>query len=66
MAAKYEIDRSRRLVLTTASGELSPKDIQGHMDRLTGDPDFDPDFYQLADFTPKEPCFPRDPGALLS
>lgn len=51
MAADYKIDKSRRLVLSTASGVLTAEDIQGHMDRLTADPDFNPDLFQLADFT---------------
>jgi hypothetical protein len=51
MAADYKIDKSRRLVLSTASGVFTAEDIRGHMDRLTADSDFDPDFYQLADFT---------------
>lgn len=50
MAADYKIEKSRRLVLSIASGELTPEDILGHMNRLTQDPDFDPTFFQLADF----------------
>jgi hypothetical protein len=46
----YRIDRARRCVLSTGSGELSYKDGLGHMDRLSADPDFDPTFSQLIDF----------------
>ena len=37
--------------MSTADGVLTRQDILGHMDRLSNDPDFDPDFCQLIDFT---------------
>jgi hypothetical protein len=49
--AFYKIDKERRLVLSTGAGVLTRTDIWGHMDRLSKDPDFDPEFSQLADFT---------------
>jgi hypothetical protein len=51
VSAFYEIDRQRRLVLSSGTGVLTKEDILGHMDRLSKDPDFDPDFSQLTDFT---------------
>lgn len=51
MPAFYHIDKERRLVLSTASGVLSRDDLHNHMQRLLKDPDFDPNFSQLADFT---------------
>jgi|SRR5580704_9709813 hypothetical protein len=51
MAAFYHIDRERKLVMTTTSGVVTAKDLAGHMERLHKDPDFDPKFSQLADFT---------------
>jgi hypothetical protein len=51
MSADYKIDKERRLVLSSGSGLLTKEDILGHMDRLSKDPDFEPDFSQLADFS---------------
>jgi len=48
--ASYKIDKERGLVMTIGAGVLTREDIQGHMDRLSADPDFDPSFSQLADF----------------
>lgn len=50
MSAFYRIDKERRLVMTSGAGPLTREDILGHMDRLSADPDFEPDFGQLADF----------------
>jgi hypothetical protein len=50
VAAFYKIDKERRLVLSSGAGVLTKEDIFGHMERLSKDPDFDPDFSQLADF----------------
>ncbi len=50
MAAYYRIDLEHRLVLTTATGVLTSEDIWGHMEKLSKDPDFNPDFSQLIDF----------------
>lgn len=51
MPADYTIDKERRLVLSTGTGYLSKEDVLGHMDRISSDPDFDPTFSQLLDFT---------------
>ena len=50
MPASYKIDKERRLVMTSGTGVLTKEDIQGHMDRLLADPEFDPTFSQLVDF----------------
>jgi hypothetical protein len=47
----YKIDKERRLVLTTGSGVFTLADAVFHMDKLSKDPDFDPGFSQIADFT---------------
>jgi|SRR6267154_6093702 hypothetical protein len=51
MSAFYKIDKERRLVLSSGTGVLTKEDILGHMERLSKDPDFDPEFSQLTDFT---------------
>jgi hypothetical protein len=51
MSAYYNIDKERRLVLSSGAGVLTKEDLLGHMDRLSNDPDFDPDFGQVLDFT---------------
>ena len=50
MSAFYKIDKERKLVLSSGTGVLTKEDILRHMDRLSKDPDFDPDFSQLMDF----------------
>jgi hypothetical protein len=50
VSAFYKIDKERKLVLSSGTGVLTKEDILGHMDRLSKDPDFDPDFSQLMDF----------------
>ena len=47
----YKIDKERRLVLSTASGVFSRSDAVRHMQKLLKDPDFDPRYSQIADFT---------------
>ena len=51
VSAFYNIDKERRLVLSSGNGVLTKEDLLGHMDRLSKDPDFDPDFSQVLDFT---------------
>jgi len=51
MPAFYKIDKERRLVLSTASGVVTLADAVSHMERLSKDPDFDPSFSQISDFT---------------
>src|SRR6266852_2822564 len=49
--ASYEIDKDRRLVITTASGGLPLAEDLSHQEKLLGDKDFDPEFSQLVDLT---------------
>jgi hypothetical protein len=51
MPTFYKIDKERRLVLTTGSGVFSLADAISHQQKLSKDPDFDPCFSQIADFT---------------
>lgn len=51
MPAFYTIDKELGLVLSSGSGILTKEDISGHMERLSIDPDFDPKFCQVLDFT---------------
>jgi hypothetical protein len=51
MSAFYQIDKPRRLVLSFGEGVLTKEDILGHMDRIVKDPDFDPSYSQVVDFT---------------
>ena len=51
MPAFYKIDKDRRLVLTTAWGVFTYADALSHQRKPTEDPDFDPRFSQIADFT---------------
>ena len=51
MPAHYKIHKERRFVLSTGSGCLSKEDVLGHMNGISADPDFDPEFSQLLDFT---------------
>jgi len=51
MPAFYKIDKERKLVLSSGSGAFTREDGLGHQDRLSHDPDFDPSFSQLWDFT---------------
>ena len=51
MAAHFVIDEPNRVVFSYASGTLTFSDCTGHMDRLSSDPRFRPDFNQIIDFT---------------
>ena len=51
MPAFYKIDKERKLVMSSGSGVLTKEDILGHQERLSKDPDFDPSFSQLQDYT---------------
>ena len=51
MPVFYKIDKERRVVLSTASGVVTLADAVSHMDKLSKDPDFDPSFSQISDFT---------------
>ena len=47
----YKIDKERRVVFSTGSGTLTLEDFLAHQSQLLKDPDFDPSYSQLADFT---------------
>ena len=49
MPIEYRIDKSRRLVITTAEGVLTSDDLLNHQSRIHDDPDFDPLSSQLND-----------------
>jgi hypothetical protein len=51
MPVFYKIDKERRVVLSSGSGTLTIADAKVHQQRLASDPDFDPSFSQIADFT---------------
>ena len=51
MPTFYKIDKERRLVMSTGSGVFTLADAVSHMDKLSKDPDFDPSFSQISDFT---------------
>jgi len=46
-----KIDKERRLVISTACDVLTMADALAHQKQILSDPDFDPSFSQLADFT---------------
>jgi hypothetical protein len=47
----YHIDKTRNLVMTSGSGVLSRPDVDSHFQKLLSDPDFQPHFSELGDFT---------------
>jgi hypothetical protein len=49
MPFRYEIDRARRVVLSTAMGTVTDEELQTHMRGLAADPNFDPTYRQLVD-----------------
>jgi len=49
MPVSYRIDRERRIVFTEAFGVLTDSDVLDFEKRLQDDPEFEPDFRQLAD-----------------
>jgi hypothetical protein len=51
MPATYAIDKQRRLVITTVSGQLTLADALAHQNKILKDSDFDPSFSQLIDLT---------------
>jgi hypothetical protein len=51
MPAQFVINGDYRVVFSRGAGILTFSDIDGHMDRLTSDPRFNPDFNQIFDFT---------------
>lgn len=51
MPAFYKIDKEHRVVLSTASGVFDLAAALGHQDQLLADPDFDPSYSQLLDYS---------------
>jgi hypothetical protein len=51
MPAFYKIDKEHKLVMSTASGAFTMADVLAHQEKLLNDPDFDPGFSHLMDFT---------------
>jgi len=51
MPATYEIDKQRRLVISTCLDPLTLAEGLAHQEKLLKDPDFDPSFSQLLDCT---------------
>jgi hypothetical protein len=51
MPAFYKIDKEHRVVLSTASGIFDLPSALAHQDQLLTDPEFDPGYSQLLDFT---------------
>ncbi len=51
MPAFYFIDKEHGVVMSSGSGVLTREDMVGHQNRLLKDPDFDPTFSQILDFT---------------
>jgi hypothetical protein len=51
MPVFYKIDKERKLVISTGSGVFTMADALAHQEKLRKDPDFDPSFSQLLDFT---------------
>jgi len=49
MPASSQIDKARRLVVSTASGFLTATDILAHQKKLLADPNFDPACSQIVD-----------------
>lgn len=51
MPAGYTIDKARRLVMSFGSGVVTKTDIVAHRRKLMSDPDFDPSYSQIMDFS---------------
>jgi hypothetical protein len=51
MSVFYKIDKERKLVISTGAGVFTVADALAHQEKLRKDPDFDPSFSQLLDFT---------------
>jgi len=51
MPVFYKIDKAHKLVLTTGSGIFDLAAAFAHQDQLLKDPDFDPVYSQLLDFS---------------
>lgn len=51
MPTFYKIDKGRRFVLSTLSGEVTYAEMVAHQRSLSADRDFDPTFSQIVDCT---------------
>jgi hypothetical protein len=51
MPCRYRIDAERRVVVSTAWGNLTFADMDAHQEQLAVDPLFSPEFNQLVDAT---------------
>ena len=51
MPSFYKIDKERRFVPSSGNGILNREEALAHQVRLLSDPDFDPSYSQLVDFT---------------
>jgi hypothetical protein len=51
MALFFHVDKARKLVMSTASGVVNREDVDRHFEKLLKDPDFDPRFSELGDYT---------------
>jgi hypothetical protein len=47
----FHVDKARKLVITTASGVVNRQDVDSHFEKMLDDPDFDPSFSELGDYT---------------
>jgi|SRR5882724_497915 len=47
----YHIDKARKLVMTSGTGVLTRPDVDSHFQKLLSDPDFQPRYSELGDFT---------------
>jgi hypothetical protein len=50
MPTFYNIDKERRLVVTTGFGFVTREEVLALQDRMSNDPEFDSSFSQVADF----------------
>jgi hypothetical protein len=67
MSVTYKIFTSARLVVTTGLGVVTLAESRAHQDKLLADPDFDPEFDQLIDFTAVSRFAPTaDEAALIA
>jgi hypothetical protein len=51
MPAWYKIDKEHKLVMSTGSGVLTLAEMLDHQNKLAADPEFDPGYSQLMDFS---------------
>jgi hypothetical protein len=51
MPVRYTIHKELRLVLTVGEGVVTIDEMKAHQDELLRDPNFDPNFDQLNDYT---------------